>query len=234
MRTVAIVLVLLVGFLLICGCTQSGETVNTPGVAQPTVQQTAVPSQQPSPTVLAASSAPRYQPGDIIYGTPTNGDPCWLIISYDQNTDEYETAVVFKYKDGSWGYLLDEDTDWDKRDFIEKYYPVHITHVDLSNIGIGYPSSASSSATQTPDPKYRSGDVIDEAPTNADPCWVILAYDPRTDEYEKDVIFKHKDGTWGYRLDADTKWSGREFTEKYYPALIAHVDPRNIKIGYQY
>lgn len=229
MRLSAILIIL----LLVVGVTASGCISSDTGRADAqnvpvTTSQTTVATLQPTQT-----QEPKYQPGDIIYGSPTNGDPCWLVLSYDQKTGEYETAVVFKYKDGSWGYRLDEDTDWDKRDFIEEYYPAYIAHVELSNVKIGYPSSVPSPPTQTPDPKYRPGDIIDESPTNSDPCWVILAYDPKTDEYEKDVIFKYKDGTWGYRLDADTKWSGREFTEKYYPAYIAHVDLSNIRIGYQ-
>jgi hypothetical protein len=138
MRTIAIVLALLVGFLLICGCIQSGETVKPSEVAQPTVQQTTATSQQSPSTALALSNTPKYRPGDIIDDAPTDDGPCWLVISYDQDTDEYETAVVFMHDDGSWGYLLGEDTDWDERDFIEEYYPVLIAHVDLSDIDIEY------------------------------------------------------------------------------------------------
>jgi len=202
----SLLIVLLIFAVLACGCTDSDT-------------QRADAQNAPVTT--------KYQPGDIIDEAPTNDDPCWLVLSYDSKTDEYETAVIFKYDDGTWGYRLNEDSDWDKRDFIEEYYPAYITHVKLSDVKIG-------DSSRTPELKYRPGDIIDEAPTNSDPCWVILTYDPETDEYERAVIFKYDDGTWGYRLDADTTWSERTFTEEYYPAYIAHVDPGRIRIGYQY
>jgi len=49
----------------------------------------------------------------------------------------YETAVIFKHDGGSWGYLLDEDTDWDERKFIDTEYPAYIAHVELSDVTIG-------------------------------------------------------------------------------------------------
>ena len=131
MKPVVILLALLVGFLLVCGCTLNGGTVNTSETPQPTVQQPTAVS-QPSP-----SNAPKYQAGDIIDDTPRNDGPCWLVLSYDPETDMYETAVIFKHDGGSWGYLLDEDTDWDERKFIDTEYPAYIAHVELSDVTIG-------------------------------------------------------------------------------------------------
>lgn len=144
MRKVVVMLALLVGFLLISGCTQSGDIVETSATAQPTALHTTAAPQQSSSSTLASSSAPKYQPGDIIDSDPTYSDPNWLVLSYYPETDEYETAVIFKYKDGSWGYLLSEDTDRDERGFIEEFYPAHIAHVELSNVKIEHPVESES------------------------------------------------------------------------------------------
>lgn len=131
MKPVAVLLALLVGFLLVCGCTLNSDTVSTSETPQPTVQQpTAVSG-------LSSANAPKYRAGDIIDDAPTDDGPCWLVLSYDPEIDMYETAVIFKHDDGSWGYLLDEDTDWDEREFIDTEYPVYIAYVELSDVKIG-------------------------------------------------------------------------------------------------
>ncbi|MDN7013082.1 hypothetical protein FGW20_08515 [Methanoculleus sp. FWC-SCC3] len=144
MRKIVVMLALLVGFLLISGCTQSGDIVDTSATAQPTASHTTAAPQQSSSNASASSSTPKYQPGDIIDSDPTYSDPNWLVISYDPETDEYETAVIFKYEDGTWGYLLDEDTDQDARDFIEGFYPARIAHVELSDVKIEHPVESKS------------------------------------------------------------------------------------------
>ncbi|MGD9938015.1 MAG: hypothetical protein AB7S61_11160, partial [Methanoregulaceae archaeon] len=52
-------------------------------------------------TAVVEAGTPRYQPGDIIYDRPTNGDPLWIILEFDPITDEYEMDLINEFDSGS-------------------------------------------------------------------------------------------------------------------------------------
>lgn len=85
---------------------------------------------------------------------------------------------------------------------------------------------------QQPTPRYRPGDIVNDRPTNQGTAWMILGYDPGTDEYDWCIVHRYDDGHWGYRLTALNDWHRRTFVEDYYATLITHVDPNTVPIGY--
>lgn len=133
-KTIPLLIALMFFGVLVCGCISSDTKSADAQIAPTTTALDTSTVTTPEPTPV---SEPKYLPGDIVYKSPTNGDPCWLILSYDPKTDEYEIAGIFKFDDNSWGYRLDEETDWEKREFMENYCPTHIAHVDLSDVKIG-------------------------------------------------------------------------------------------------
>lgn len=97
-------------FLLVAGCSDqpegSGEDLPPP----------------PTP-------APRFTAGDILSKIGSQEEPLWLILGYDDSTDMYERAFVYKKGDGTWGYRKDTRTDNYPRAEMEKLYPVKVAHV---------------------------------------------------------------------------------------------------------
>ncbi|OPY38702.1 MAG: IPT/TIG domain protein [Methanoregula sp. PtaU1.Bin051] len=100
----------------------------------------------PEPTT--ASTGALYMAGDIAAKTATQPQPLWLVIKYDQVTDKYERALIYKKSDGSWGYRKDNRTELSDRATMEKVYPVKITHVTVSTIPI-ISSTPSTTVTTT-------------------------------------------------------------------------------------
>lgn len=71
-------------------------------------------------------------------------------------------------------------------------------------------------------PNYVSGDIIAKTLTSTDTLWLILNYDPKTDKYERSLIYKMSGNTW-YRKDNKTEIIDRNLVEKVYPVKISHV-----------
>jgi len=98
---------------------------------------------------------------------------------------------------------------------------------------MGCSSSSDSAATTvvttetTIAPAFSAGDVVasSSSPTSA---WLIISYDSSTDEYTRAYIYKNTDGSWGYRLNANTETSSRTTMEKVYTVTVTHVTVSSI------
>lgn len=75
-----------------------------------------------------------------------------------------------------------------------------------------------------PDAKYSEGDIIATPGSSAaSALYLILKYDPGTDQYTRAVIEKNADGSWGYRSSSWTEKSPRAVLEKTYTVKAGHV-----------
>jgi len=87
--------------------------------------------------------------------------------------------------------------------------------------------SGSGAATPAPttaalQPKFVAGDIIAKSPASTDTFWLIVKYDPKTDKYERALVFKSLQQTW-FRSDNRTETAERTLTEKVYPVKIFHA-----------
>ncbi|WAC04657.1 MAG: IPT/TIG domain-containing protein [Methanoregula sp.] len=90
-------------------------------------------------------------------------------------------------------------------------------------------SDESDSGTATPvpttmpvQPKFIAGDIVAKTATSVDTYWLIIKYDPKTDNYERALIFRSLKETW-YRKDNKTELADRSVMEKLYPVKIFHT-----------
>lgn len=76
-------------------------------------------------------------------------------------------------------------------------------------------------------PAFSAGDIVasSSSPSSA---WLIISYDSAKDEYTRAYIYKKTDGTWGYRMNADTETSSRATMEKVYKVKVTHVTVSSI------
>jgi len=97
-------------------------------------------------------------------------------------------------------------------------------------------SSQAPASTPVPTPtvpgaKYVAGDIIAKSTTTTDKSlYLILGYDPASDEYSRAWIYKNTDGSWGHRIDNTTSETTRTIIEKTYPVKIAHVSVSGVLI----
>jgi len=80
--------------------------------------------------------APRFVAGDIVSKIGVQEEPLWLILGYDNTTDTYTRAFIYKKIDGTWGYRKDSRSDSYPRADMEKLYPVKVAHVKVSLVPI--------------------------------------------------------------------------------------------------
>jgi hypothetical protein len=87
------------------------------------------------------------------------------------------------------------------------------------------PSAETISPTPShPGPEYDAGDIIATSSSSAySSLYVILKYDPATDQYTRAVIEKNADGSWGHRSSDWTDKSPRATVEKLYTVKVGHV-----------
>ncbi len=74
----------------------------------------------------------------------------------------------------------------------------------------------------TATPEYSTGDVVGSS-SSASSAWLITGYDTSSDSYTRAFIYKNSDGTWGYRVNADTETAKRSIMEKVYTVRLASV-----------
>jgi hypothetical protein len=84
--------------------------------------------------------------------------------------------------------------------------------------------------TTAPQPKYVAGDIIAKTSAGGDQLYVILNYDPTTDQYERAWIYQNADGSWGHFVNTVTDMMDRSVVEKVYPVRIAHVTVSSIPV----
>jgi hypothetical protein len=86
------------------------------------------------------------------------------------------------------------------------------------------PADATTPTPAHPDAKYGEGDIIATASSSGESSlYLILRYDPVTDQYTKAVIEKNADGSWGHRSSDRTEKSPRATLEKIYTVKAGHV-----------
>jgi hypothetical protein len=72
--------------------------------------------------------------------------------------------------------------------------------------------------------RYSPGDIIAKTDSGGETMlYVIKAYNPAKDEYERAWIYKNADGSWGHFIDQRTEWSDREMVENFYKVKVARV-----------
>ena len=84
------------------------------------------------------------------------------------------------------------------------------------------PRSNRLTATTGSQVKFTEGDIIATSATSTDLYFVILGYDPVTDQYERAFVDKKTDGTW-VRSSDKAEFADRDLVEKIYPARVGHV-----------
>ena len=73
-------------------------------------------------------------------------------------------------------------------------------------------------------PKYSEGDIVSTASSSgSSSLYIILKYDPATDQYTRAVIDRNEDGTWGHRSSEWTEKVLRTTLEKTYTVRAGHV-----------
>jgi len=75
-----------------------------------------------------------------------------------------------------------------------------------------------------PEAKYGEGDIVaTPSSTDAESLYLILKYDPATDQYTRAVIERYTDGSWGYRTSGWTEKIPRAVLERTYTIRAGHV-----------
>ena len=159
---------------------------------------------------------PKYVPGDIIAEKPTNEDCLTTVISYNKDTDEYESNYIFRNRDGSWGHFIKEDTSWYGREFLEEYMPTLIAHVDISTITIGEPKSAPTSTSTIPTPKFKKGDIVSMT-SDSLVGDAIVGYNKESDEYTTCSANCIQTGKW--EATGKDHQQARMFVDNYYERI---------------
>jgi hypothetical protein len=77
---------------------------------------------------------------------------------------------------------------------------------------------------------YSEGDIVRNPSATSDTAWLVLGYDPASDTYERALINRNADGSWGYRVDNRTEKAGRAVMEKVYSEVVANRLPSSIPV----
>jgi hypothetical protein len=88
---------------------------------------------------------------------------------------------------------------------------------------------ASVAATTTAGPLYTAGDIVRSASGSDSPAWLVVSYDPAGDSYNRALIYKNSDGSYGYRVNANTEISKRATMEKVFTVKITHVEVSSVQ-----
>ena len=99
----------------------------------------------------------------------------------------------------------------------------------------GCSSDNQSDTTPIPTPtlpvaKYISGDIIRSSSSADEPLYVIMQFDPVSDQYTRAWIYKNADGSWGHFISNQTEKSPRTVVEKVYTTKVSHVILSSIPI----
>ncbi|MGA2161446.1 MAG: IPT/TIG domain-containing protein [Methanoregula sp.] len=84
--------------------------------------------------------------------------------------------------------------------------------------------------TTTPTAKYTAGDIVGMTASSQSGVWLILSYDATADQYQRELVMKNSDGTWGYPTGTTPSPISRAEMEKVYPALISHVSVASVLV----
>jgi len=78
--------------------------------------------------------------------------------------------------------------------------------------------------------KYTAGDVVAKTSSAQTGVWLIMSYDSTKDQYERAIIVKNSDGSWGHRETSTTEKFPRTEMEKLYPTKLTHVSVTSITV----
>jgi hypothetical protein len=128
---VAIAMVAMV--VLIAGCIDNGSELTQPVPTEELPKPTSIPTPVPTPIPTPVPELNKYVPGDIVTDEQSQKRVGLAILSYNKDTDKYETRVVTDRRtDGNWIY--ESKIFLEEREHIEELYPVLLAHVELSSI----------------------------------------------------------------------------------------------------
>jgi len=77
---------------------------------------------------------------------------------------------------------------------------------------------------------YIAGDIVRSPKGAAETGYLILNYNAGSDSYERALIYRNNDGSWGYRVDSQTLTISRSAFEKVNTVKVTHVDPSKVSI----
>jgi hypothetical protein len=77
---------------------------------------------------------------------------------------------------------------------------------------------------------YTAGDIVKNPASTASSAWLVIRYNPASDTYERALIYKNTDGSWGYRSDNRTETASRSVMDKTYTEKIATKDPSSVPV----
>lgn len=78
--------------------------------------------------------------------------------------------------------------------------------------------------------KYTAGDVVAMTSSAQTGVWLIMSYDSSADQYERAIIVKNSDGSWGHRETSKTEKFPRAEMDKLYPVKLSHVSVASITV----
>jgi uncharacterized protein YceK len=78
-------------------------------------------------------------------------------------------------------------------------------------------------------PKYAAGDIVAMTASSQSGVWLIISYDSSTDQYERALLVKNSDGSWG-RVTATTDKFPRAEMEKLYTVKLSHVSAASVTV----
>lgn len=78
--------------------------------------------------------------------------------------------------------------------------------------------------------KYTAGDVVAKTSSTQTGVWLVMSYDSSADQYERAVIVKNSDGSWGHRTTTATEKFPRAEMEKLYPAKLTHISVTTVQV----
>ena len=91
-------------------------------------------------------------------------------------------------------------------------------------------SSTAVPTTTAPLAKYVAGDIIGKSASTGQFATIILSYDSKRDVYNKALVYKNSDGSWGHRVNTQNDTMERDLVEKTYPVKISHVDVSSVLV----
>ena len=78
--------------------------------------------------------------------------------------------------------------------------------------------------------RYTAGDIVKSPTGESGNGWLVISYDPASDSYERAIIYRNTDGSWGYRVDTRTVTSKRTSMENAFPDKVTHVTVSSVGV----
>jgi len=92
------------------------------------------------------------------------------------------------------------------------------------------PQATTSQTVTTSVARYAAGDIVKSPTGESGNGWLVISYDPASDSYERAVIYRNTDGSWGYRVDTRTVTSKRTSMENAFPDKVTHVTVSSVGV----